>query len=34
VENAKQRGGKIMTTIGSGKYTYELVKDWPTLPSG
>ena len=23
-----------MTTVGSGKYKYELVQDWPTLPAG
>ena len=23
-----------MTTFGSGKYTYELVQDWPKLPQG
>lgn len=23
-----------MTTVGSGKYTYELVQDWPKLPQG
>ncbi len=23
-----------MTTVGSGKYTYELIQDWPKLPPG
>jgi hypothetical protein len=23
-----------MTTVGSGKYTYELVEDWAKLPDG
>ena len=23
-----------MTTVGSGKFTYEFVQDWPTLPAG
>ena len=23
-----------MTTFGSGKYTYELIQDWPKLPQG
>ena len=23
-----------MTIVGSGKYTYELIQDWPKLPSG
>ena len=23
-----------MTTVGSGKYTYQLVQDWPKLPDG
>ena len=23
-----------MTTVGSGKYTYELIQDWPKLPQG
>ena len=23
-----------MATVGSGKYTYDLVQDWPKLPSG
>ena len=23
-----------MTTVGSGKYTYRLVQDWPKLPPG
>ena len=23
-----------MTIVGSGKYTYEVIQDWPKLPSG
>ena len=23
-----------MTTVGSGKFTYEFIQDWPTLPAG
>ena len=25
---------ETMTTLGTGKYTYDLVQDWPKLPLG
>ena len=30
----RMRGQSTVTTIGSGKYTYELISDWARLPEG
>src|SRR5207247_11246676 len=33
-KNAQGGGKKDMTTVGTGKYTYELIENWAKLPPG